>query len=67
MVPPFLSSGTPLSARLLTGGFASQPRDWFAFIGKEPSMPFRKCEIRASTCLTTFIAHSFVCLAISIR
>ena len=51
MGPPFLSSGTPLSARLLIGGFASQPRDWFAFIGKEPSMPDKisnRCASRSS-------------------
>lgn len=47
----FLSSVTPLSARLLTGGFASQPRGWFAFIGKEPSIPDKssnECARRSS-------------------
>ncbi len=46
-MPPFLSSVAPLSARLLTGGFASQPRDWFAFLGKEPSMPQKECNAYA--------------------
>jgi len=33
----FLSSAARLSGFILIRGFASQPHDWFALIGKDPS------------------------------